>query len=269
VADVPLFSKWMYQGADTMNNKIKRVVVWFSAGVTSAVAAKMTIDKYKGVYPVRVVMCDTGSEHEDNARFTNEVSDYLGVNIEIIRNEKYTDTFDVYEKTGWLVGPKGARCSLELKKKPRQRYERINSDLQVFGFDFGEGDRALKFAINNPLVMWEFPLIKAAITKTEARQMLASAGIAEPLTYQMGFDNANCLARGCVKGGMGYWNHYRKIFPRRFDEMAKMEREIGAAICKRYIDGERVAVYLDELPTDAGRHDGTGGFQCGLFCGEL
>lgn len=251
------------------NYKFNRVVVWFSAGVTSAVAAKLAIDKYSGMMPVVLVTTDTGSEHEDNYRFMVDVEQWLGVGVLRLKSDKYQNTFDVYEKTGWLVGPAGARCTLELKKKVRQQFENLSTDLQVFGFDADEEVRAARFVENNPEVMAWFPLIDAGITKTDARQMLATAGIQEPITYSMGFHNANCLATGCVKGGMGYWNHYRKVFPEQFECMAKMERKIGAAICKTYIDGERVPIYLDELDPEAGNYNAEPAFQCGLFCGAF
>ena len=38
---------------------------------------------------------------------------------------------------------------------------------------------------------------------------------ARPLMYDLGYPNNNCI--GCVKGGMGYWNHIRKDFPEVFE----------------------------------------------------
>lgn len=49
-----------------------RVVVWFSAGAASAVAAKLTLKKYEGRLPVHICYCDTGSEHPDNERFISD-----------------------------------------------------------------------------------------------------------------------------------------------------------------------------------------------------
>lgn len=256
-----------------MTAAIDRVVIWFSAGVTSAVAAKIAVNKYGDKLPVHLVNCDTGSEDEDNFRFMQDVGAWLGLEPEIIRNEKYKNTIDVYEKTRYLVGTGGARCTLELKKLPRRQYENLATDLQVFGYDADEKDRAARFVENNPEVRVWFPLIDEGITKPAARQILAQAGIQEPRTYTFGFNNANCLKTGCVKGGMGYWNHYRRVFPDRFDRMAQLEREIGHAICSREekgAAGERVKIpiYLDELDPRAGNYDTEPAFQCGLFCGQ-
>lgn len=242
-----------------------RVVVWFSAGVTSAISLKIARERFNVVHAVN---CDTGSEDPDNLRFMRDVCEWVGVPLEIIKNDKYQDTFDVYRKTGWLVGTGWARCTLELKKVPRRQYENLGSDLQVFGYDADERERADRFVTNNPEVDTWFPLIELGITKSEARQMLVAAGIQEPRTYGEGFRNANCLARGCVKGGMGYWNHIRKVRPDVFWNMAQLEREIGHAICSTETTGRvKVPVYLDELEPTAGNYNAEPAFQCSLFCG--
>lgn len=242
-----------------------RIVIWFSAGVTSAIAAKLTIDKYRGVLPVHLVNTDTGSEDDDNYRFMDDVARWLDLPLEIIRNQKYKNTFEVYDASGYMMNQYGAKCTTELKKKPRLKYQNLATDLQVFGFDFDERDRAERFAENNPEVTAWFPLIESGITKNMARQMLKEAGIAEPVTYSLGFNNANCLKAGCIKGGMGYWNHIRKVRPHVFERMALKERELGFAINKR--NGK--PVFLDELDPLAGNYDSEPGFQCSLFCGTV
>ena len=101
--------------------KIKRVVIWFSAGVTSAVAAKIVADEFQASIPIHLVNTDTGSEDEDNFRFMRDVSDWIEIPLEIIRNEKYRNTFDVYDSSKFFKSPEGAKCTVELKKKPRQK----------------------------------------------------------------------------------------------------------------------------------------------------
>jgi 3'-phosphoadenosine 5'-phosphosulfate sulfotransferase (PAPS reductase)/FAD synthetase len=249
---------------------IERVVIWFSAGVTSAVAAKLALNKYAGVYPVHLVNCDTGSEDEDNYRFMRDVSDWLGLPLEIIRSEKYKNTFDVYDNSGGFFKSRyGAPCTTKLKKKPRLKYQNLATDLQIFGYDAKEAHRAERFNHHNPLVMTWFPLIELGIDKNEARQMLLKAGIQEPRTYAEGFNNANCLAAGCVKGGIGYWNHIRKMRPEVFWRMAEKEREIGYALLTQVVDGVSTPVYLDELDPNAGNHQSEAAIQCGLFCGKI
>ena len=57
------------------------IVVWFSCGVASAVAAKLTIEKYS-TQEVRVVNSPVIEEDLDNVRFLNDVEKWLGVEIE-------------------------------------------------------------------------------------------------------------------------------------------------------------------------------------------
>jgi 3'-phosphoadenosine 5'-phosphosulfate sulfotransferase (PAPS reductase)/FAD synthetase len=251
---------------------IDRVVIWFSAGVTSAIAAKIAVDEWRGKLPVHLVNTDTGAEDEDNFRFMNDVANWLDLPLEIIRSEKYKNTFEVFTARKFFKNQHGAPCTLELKKLPRRLYERVATDLQVFGYDANERARAARFVDNNPEVQAYFPLIERGLAKTDCRQLLAQACIKEPRTYAEGFRNANCLNSGCVKGGMGYWNHIRKMRPDVFWRMAAKERELGYALLKSETTGEnseRIAtpVYLDELPENAGNYDAEPGFQCGLFCG--
>ena len=251
--------------------KVERVVIWFSAGVTSAIAAKVAVDKYRSLYPCHLVNTDTGSEDDDNLRFMHDVSTWLDLPLEIIRNDKYEDTFAVYDDVRFLTSPHGARCTTELKKKPRLKYQNLGTDLQVFGYDASEQKRADRFVQNTPSLTASFPFILQRITHSEFRQILLPDGIAQLLPSSLGFKNANCLKSGCVTGGMGYSNHLRKASPEVFWNMAKKERELNYAInsIEKREDGKRVKVpvFLDEMDSDAGNYDAEPAFQCGLFCG--
>lgn len=244
-----------------------RVVVWFSCGATSAVAAKLAIRQWGDTLPIHIVYCDPGSEHPDNHRFLRDVERWLGREVEILRSTEYRDTWDVFEKTRYLAGVAGARCTTELKKKLRQQYERLGEDIQVFGFDASERKRAERFRHNNPEVDLRTPLIDRGLSKPDCLALLERAGIELPAMYRLGFTNANCI--GCVKGQMGYWNKVRKVFPETFARMARLEREIGAALCKSYAgDGKRKRVFLDELDPDAGRPDEVLP-ECSLLCVDV
>ncbi len=241
-----------------------RVVVWFSCGATSAVAAKLALTEWGGKLPVHVVYCDPGSEHPDNQRFLADVERWLGVTVEVLKSTKYADTWDVFAKTRYLSGVRGARCTTELKKKLRQDYEQIGEDIQVFGFDASERKRAKQFRKSNPEVDLRTPLIDRELTKGDCLALLQRAGIELPAMYRLGFSNANCI--GCPKGQMGYWNKIRRVFPEVFDRMAKVERDLNVAICKSYAgDKQRKRVFLDELDPDAGSDDEVMP-ECSLLC---
>lgn len=239
----------------------RRVLVWFSCGAASAVAAKMAVEKYPNA---EVLYCDTLKyEHPDNRRFLTDVQDWLGQEIKMLKSKEYEDIFDVFARTRWLIGPQGARCTTELKKKVRMAYQRAD-DLHVFGYTSEEGDRVEDFVRNNPELDLDWILYENGISKRECLWTIRQAGIELPAMYRLGYRNNNCI--GCVKGGAGYWNKIRSDFPEAFDRMAKMERELDAAINKRYEGEKRIRVFLDELDPSAGDYPNEPDISCGVQC---
>lgn len=241
-----------------------RVVVWYSCGAASAVCAKLAIEKYKHRHPVHIVYTDPGFEHQDNKRFIRDCEEWYGQPVIILRSEKFQDIYDVFEKTRYLVGVAGARCTTEMKKLVRRKYENLESDIQIFGFDRSEEKRAARFRQNNPEVYLETPLIDQGISKGDCLRMIREAGIEIPAMYRLGYKNNNCI--GCVKGQAGYWNKIRQDFPEIFARMSAMEEKIGATINKRYVKGKRQRVFLKELPPDMGRYEQEPDISCGILC---
>lgn len=241
---------------------MSRVLVWFSCGAASAVAAKLAVEKYQDC---EVLYCDTlAYEHPDNSRFLSDVSQWIGKDIKLLKSEKYSDIFDVFNKTGWLVGVGGARCTTELKKNVRKAYSR-EDDLHIFGLTSDEERRIERFEDQNPGVECEWVLQDQGVNKSDCYRIVQQAGIDLPEMYKLGYNNNNCI--GCVKGQMGYWNKIRVDFPEAFDRMAKMERKLNVAICKSYAgDGKRKRVFLDELDPDAGRGVPMPDIECGVLC---
>lgn len=249
-----------------MRTTTPRVLAWFSCGDASAFSSKLAVEKYGD--RCEVLYCDTFAyEHPDNRRFFSDVQRWIGREIKVLRSEEYADIYDVFRKTRWLVGIGGARCTTELKKVVRKSYQRPD-DIHVFGFTAEEGKRVERFRKENFELFSEFPLHEQGITKAECHRTIRSAGIELPAMYRLGYKNNNCI--GCVKGGSGYWNKIRVDFPEAFDRMAKLERELDAAICKKegVTAGKRWRrrVFLDELPTDAGRYSAEPDIECGVLC---
>jgi len=235
------------------------IIAWWSAGVTSAVATKLAINKHgkENVLPIYFAI---DSAHSDNLRFKEQCEDWYGREIIVERApEKYKDQFDVILKDKYVNGPAGARCTLILKKRVRQRLEKeLDYDGQVFGFEYSkkEINRAIRFKEQYPDAAPLFPLIENKMNKPECLYYLERQGIKRPKMYELGYNNNNCI--GCVKGGMGYWNKIRQDFPDAFDKMAKAEREVGNSCIRD--------VFLDELEPNAGRETKIVMPDCGNFC---
>lgn len=241
--------------------KTMRVLCWFSCGAASAYAAKLAVEKYPDA---EVVYCDTLKyEHPDNVRFMKDCEKWIGKEIKLLRSEKYTDIYDVFDKTGWLVGPAGARCTTELKKKVRRAYQQ-DGDIHVFGYTLEEKHRRDQLLIGEPDLATYFPLITLGKTKQNCLEALYRARIELPMMYRLGYANNNCIP--CVKGGAGYMNRIRRDFPDAFAKMSAQERKMNVAILKTYKDGERIPLFLDQLPPDMGRMDAEPNIECGVLC---
>jgi len=215
-----------------------RTIGWFSCGAASAVAVKLT-----GAMPV---YCETGAEHRDNARFMADCERWFGREVVRLQSDEYADTWDVWNKTRWLAGINGARCTTELKVKPRLAFQRPD-DIHVFGYtaDGPDADRAERLRTNYPEITILTPLIERGITKASCLDMVQRAGIRLPPTYAMGFQNNNCLP--CVKAtSAAYWALMRLEFPDQFWRMAHLSRELDVRLCR--INGERA--FIDDIPDD-------------------
>lgn len=220
-----------------------RTIGWFSCGAASAVAVKLT-----GATPV---YCETGAEHPDNVRFLADCEAWLGRSVVRLKSTEYIDTWDVWERTRWLAGINGARCTIELKVIPRLGFQRPD-DIHVFGYtaDGLDTDRAERLRVNYPELTIVTPLIERGITKAACLDMVQRAGIKLPPLYALGFQNNNCLP--CVKAtSPAYWALVRRHFPAQFDRMARLSRELGVRLCR--IDGERC--FIDEIPATQPTND--------------
>lgn len=238
------------------------IAVWFSCGAASAVAAKLTYDKYYKTHNVLIVNNPVGEEDDDNNRFLKDVEKWIGTKILYARNTKLKSisAVDIWEDRKYMSGPKGAPCTMLLKKEARYEFERNNIiHWHVLGFTVDEKnrhDRFTKFERENVIPV----LIDAGLTKVDCFKIIEEAGIELPLMYRLGYTNANCIA--CVKAtSPTYWNHVRKVHPIQFKERAIQSRRLGVRLV-RY-KGKRI--FLDELPVDAKGHK-MKSYECGIFC---
>jgi hypothetical protein len=232
-------------------------LVWFSCGAASAVAAKLAVDTYGT--RCEVVYCDTmATEHPDNRRFFDDVQRWIGRPITVLRSDRFKTIDEVFERTRYMAGIKGARCTTELKKLPREAFQR-ETDTHIFGYTADEQKRATEFEDRNPSLAVEWLLIDRGIDKAACLALLTEAGIRLPEMYSLGFDHNNCL--GCPKAtSPGYWNRTRQHFPEVFERRSRQSRILGVRLAR--VKGERV--FLDQLPPDETAPDDA--IDCGPVC---
>ena len=220
-----------------------RTLIWFSCGAASAIAARLTLRDQPDALPV---YCATGAEHEDNVRFMADCVRWWNAPVTTIRSDEYADTWDVWERTGWLAGIRGARCTGELKFAPRLAFQRPD-DVHVFGYTADKPDvtRAENLRANYPELTIRTPLIDVGLTKANVLALIEDAGIELPVMYRLGFQNNNCIP-GVKATSPSYWALVRRHFPAEFERMAALSRKLGVRLSR--IRGERV--FIDEIPAD-------------------
>jgi hypothetical protein len=229
------------------------------------VAAKLVLAQG----PAVLAYTDPGSEHPDNARFLHDLELWYGQGIVRLHSDRYEDVDDVIERARYINGPNGARCTTELKRMVRFKFQRPG-DRQVFGFtaDKNEQKRARHVLDNNPAEDWWFPLIEAGLMKDDCLAMVERAGLKLPAMYHLGYDHNNCV--GCVKANnFTYWNMVRVDFPDVFARRARQERDIGHSICSEEVtEGTRdkTPVWLDELDPERGKGRPLPQFDCSIMC---
>lgn len=232
-------------------------VSWFSAGASSALATRLLINEID-----HIIYTHIDDQHPDTIRFVCDCEKWFGKPVTIIQSRiaNVENAVRMAGGKGYINGRGGAACTHRLKRRVRMEWERKHKDLApfryVWGLDADESNRAERIVESMPDQEHVFPLIDNNIGKEEVHQTLFASGIKRPMMYELGYNNNNCV--GCVKGGMGYWNHIRKDFPDVFEARAKLERVVGASC----ING----VYLDELDPERGRHSPPVVDDCGIFC---
>ena len=281
----------------------QRIVCWFSCGAASAVATKLAIESNNASpEPKELVVASIflKEEHPDSERFKRDCSTWFGQSIVDLRNDKYNASVDeVIDKTSYMSGVYGARCTKELKKQVRLDWQR-DDDIHVFGMTVDEQSRIDGLIDTEPTLELWAPLIDKGLTKKDCFDTINRAGIELPKMYKLGYYNNNCV--GCLKAtGAGYWNKIRVDFPDVYAIRAEQERRLGVALVtmskdkfkKQYpnvyekmtlegCDKTKTSVrkrkngdkydYITQmiplryLPSDAGHHKDLDIGNCGFFC---
>ena len=213
------------------------------------------------------IYIDIADQHPDSIRFIHDCEKSIGKKIQIIKSSEYMCVEDCIKTAGFIGNYRSgiAVCTNYLKKRVRKQWEETHKDYDityVWGFDMKEKRRAERTVESNPHASHEFPLIQKNLSKQDAHGLFERIfDFPRPKMYDLGYPNNNCI--GCVKGGMGYWNHIRKDFPDIFNSRAKLERTVGQSILK---DGNGNPIYLDELEPDRGNMNIEIFPDCSIMC---
>ncbi|WP_129688299.1 hypothetical protein [Gottfriedia acidiceleris] len=220
-------------------------VIMFSGGAASAYIAYQTVNTY-GKENCKLFFTNTLWEDEDNYRFMNEVSEYIGIDItERIDGRTPEEVFYDYR---FLGNARMAKCSEELKVRQTLIYlEELRDEhnlepILYFGIGPHEKHRAenlTSFYEHWPLepVQTRFPMIHTFREDLDVKGIIQNDwGIKLPRMYTIaeelrpdlaalgfkGFSHANCGGR-CVRGGFQHYAMLYAIWPERYKEQEEME----------------------------------------------
>lgn len=216
---------------------MRRVVVGFSGGVTSAWCAGWALRTYPKDEVV-LLFHDTKEEDEDTYRFLHEMAAKL--NHPITERSDGRSVTELACDMGMLPNNRSAFCSRVLKAEQGQGYIDelkllgVDKIIKVYGFSEMEPDRVQR----HTAMGWQmgftasFPMIYTSTSKQEAADWCSCAmGVPLPSMYSWS-DHANCV--GCVRGGKAYWLAVKDNAPNVFQQRKEMEQEFGHTFSGRY-----------------------------------
>lgn len=206
-------------------------IVFFSSGIASWVAARRVVEKY-GCKQVTLVFADTLIEDEDNYRFLNEAAKDVGADLVVLRDGR--TPWDVFRDDRFLGNTRLATCSKRLKQEICKRYVASLAGPVTLhlGIDWQEAHRMSAIQEGYAPHNVDFPLCwDPWLTRPDFFALAQQRGIKPPRLYELGFSHANC-GGFCVKAGHTAFSQLLKVFPERYAEHEKKERELRSYLGK-------------------------------------
>jgi hypothetical protein len=224
---------------------LKRVVVGFSGGVTSAWCAGWALKNFPREEVV-LLWHDTKEEHPDTYRFLREMA--AALEMPITERSDGRSVTELFHDENMLGNGQQTFCSRILKAEQGMKF---NVELKAQGFEIvkvvgysaNEPDRVHRM-VGRCLaegVGLRFPIIEEKVTKQQCAEWCLSMGV-KPSAMYCWADHANCI--GCVKGGRAYWLAVHENHPEVFEQRAQLEEEFGHTIIR---GGDREHVTLRQL----------------------
>ncbi len=245
-------------------SSIRRVVVGFSGGVTSAWCAGWALKNYPKD-EVILLFHDTKEEDEDTYRFIKEMS--MALKHSITERSDGRSVTELFRDEGALANQQMAFCSRILKAEQSEKYfaelrsQGVTEIIKILGFSSAEWERVQRATMHGERGGYKlrFPVIEDKVTKQECADWCKAQGPCLPRMYSWS-DHANCV--GCVRGGKAYWLAVKENRPDVFEQRKQLEIEFGHTISNRY---SLVQIEQEGLKRRVGRREAIeiGPCECG------
>lgn len=224
-----------------MPDKVERIVVGFSGGITSAWCAGWALRNFPKENVV-FLFHDTKEEDADTYRFLRQMAEKLDHPI-TERSDGRSFTELCYDEN-MLPTNRTAFCSRILKTVPWNNYVKelrdsgVTDITRVVGFTANEPDRVQRSFAHGMQSGYtvRFPLIEEKVTKQQCYEWCnCEMGVPVPSMYEWS-NHANCV--GCARGGKNYWLAVKKNRPEVFEQRKALEKEFGHNFIKEYVSLE-------------------------------
>lgn len=213
---------------------MRRVVVGYSGGVTSAWCAAWALDNFPKD-EVIFLFHDTKEEHKDTYRFIYELAEKLGHPI-TEQSDGRSVTEVIYDEN-CLPNNRMAFCSRILKAEQRDIYFKllresgVSEIINVLGFTALETQRVQRTFARGLQAGYtcRYPLIENNTTKQDCADWCNSIGVKPSEMYRWS-EHANCVA--CARGGKAYFLKVHEQEPVAFYQRSSLEDEFGHTFLK-------------------------------------
>jgi hypothetical protein len=130
----------------------------------------------------------------------------------------------------------------------------VNGEQLLYGTDYLNSDKMPR--MYNDMVFECLAKQNFVKCSVDPKKVIAEEwGIKLPRMYELGFQHANCGGR-CIKAGKAHFANLYRVWPERYAEVERMEREINEAqlakngrrytILSKTVDGKKVPYSLEE-----------------------
>ena len=204
----------------------RTIVVSFSGGVTSWLAAKLAQASMTGDDRMVLLFADTLVEDASTYAFLAAAAADIGEPVTRVADGR--TPWQVFEDQRFVGNNRVAPCSRLLKRVPLDKWLRDNCDpsrtVSVLGMDWTEQNRFETHRKIREADGWTVcaPLIEAGIGKPEAMERAIAAGLPLPALYGEGFPHANC-GGACVRAGHAHWARLLTVRPKTFRDAERKE----------------------------------------------
>ena len=130
----------------------------FSAGVSSAVATKLAIDKID-----RIIYTHIDDQHKDTMRFVKDCEAWFGKPVEILQSP-YKNVENAIRGASYVNGIHGAPCTRLLKRRVRKEWELEHEEYKIsyiWGMDLSESNRCARLSESMPKQTHNILLLKS------------------------------------------------------------------------------------------------------------